>query len=270
MIRIPLLLSAGLSAGLLIVPAGLPNEPPSLENALSRVRHNVEIFENQLPDFVCTETITSRTIADEKVEKETIIQSTFSGRQKRSALSKLTSTSFTEERRIETVNGAPWKEKSMPKGVFRVGGAYSSTLVSIFGPKGEANYSFSSVNSLVNPEGAVVISFATKNDRQKIKSNKGNRSFQETGRAWFDPVSFEILRLERQIVADGAEPGDEVPITIEYQPVRIADDTFRLPARVSATAHRVVSGKAERGEYEARYTDYRKYGSTSTIRYREK
>jgi hypothetical protein len=261
-----------LSAGLFTATVSLPDEPPSLEIALSRIRHNVEIFENQLPDFVCRETITSRTIAqtNDKVEDETIIQSAFSGRQKRSTLGKLTSTSFTEDRRIETVNGAQWKEKSMPKGVFRVGGAYSSTLVSIFGPKGEANYSFSSVNTPVNPDAAIVVSFTTKNAKQKIKSKNGTRSFQETGRALFDPVSFEIIRLDRQIVVDGAEPGDEVPIIIEYRSVRIGDDTFRLSARVSATAHRVVAGKAERGEYEARYTDYRKFGSTSTIQYQEK
>jgi len=29
----------------------------------------------------------------------------------------------------------------------------------------------------------------------------------------------------------------------------------------------VVAGKAERGEYVAEYSDYRKYGASSTIRY---
>jgi len=40
-------------------------------------RHNVEVFETQLPDFVCAEKINSRTVAekDGSVEKETVIQS---------------------------------------------------------------------------------------------------------------------------------------------------------------------------------------------------
>jgi hypothetical protein len=43
---------------------------------------------------------------------------------------------------------------------------------------------------------------------------------------------------------------------------------IRLPVRVTATAHRVISGKTERGEYVAEYSNYRKYVSSSTIQYR--
>ena len=257
-------------AGLLRAAAGVSDAPSTFEQALSQIRHNVEVFETQIPDFVCTEKITSRTISEQDglVEKETVVESTFSGRQNHSALSKLGGLSFKEERQIETVNGARWREKAMPQGVFHLGGGYSSILVMIFGPKGEANYSFSPASpDPGSSEPAFVVAFTTRNGKQKIKEKNGTVSFQATGRAWFDPVSFEIIRLEERIVAKGQEPGDALPITVEYRPVRIAENQFRLPVRVLASAHRVVAGKAERGEYIAEYSDYRKYGASSTIRY---
>jgi len=250
------------AAGLLSAAADIAAAPPEVEPALARIRRNVEVFENQAPDFVCHEKITSRTV-DEKdggIENETVIESTFTGTQNHSALSKLGGVSFKEERRIETVNGIRWKEKSMPTGVFRVGGGYSSLLVTIFGSKGEANYSF----SLVGPDS---VAFTTINGKQKIRGKDGARSFQATGRAWFDPVSFEVTRLEQRILPKGDEPSGGLPIAVDYGSVQIGESQFRLPVRVSATARRADSGRAERGEYVAEYGDCRKYGSSSTIRY---
>jgi hypothetical protein len=183
-------------------------------------------------------------------------------------LSKLGGMSFKEDRQVETVNGQPWKEKSMPEGVFRIGGGYSSIRVMVFGPKGGANYSFSPAKPAdTETEPAFVVAFATRNGKQKIKGKDGVHSFQSSGHAWFDPVSFEVIRLEEHILTKGDEDGTDIPITVEYRPVRIGESQFRMPVRVSATAHRVVSGKAERGEYVAEYSDYRKYGSSSTIHY---
>jgi hypothetical protein len=49
--------------------------------------------------------------------------------------------------------------------------------------------------------------------------------------------------------------------------VRIGENQFYLPSRVSASARRTVAGKAERGEFVAEYTNYRKYGSSTTIQF---
>jgi hypothetical protein len=259
------------AAGLLSVAAGIMAASPDLEQALGRIRNKVEVFENQVPDFVCREKITSRTIAekDSRVEKETVVESTFSGRQSHSALSKLGGLSFKEERHIETVDGVPSKEKSMPQGVFRVGGGYSSLLVTIFGSKGAANYAFSPAGADPDsPEGSFGVAFATKNGKQKIRGKDGARTFQATGLAWFDPVSCEVIRLEQRILPQGDDTSGGLSISVEYRPVRIGESEFRLPVRVRATAHRVDSGKAERGEYTAEYSNYRKYGSSTTIQYR--
>jgi hypothetical protein len=206
-------------ASLLLAAAGLSTATaqPTFDEVLSRIRHNVEVFETQLPDFVCAEKINSRTVAekDGSVEKETVIQSTFSGRQNHSALSKL-------------------------------GG----------------------LSSAAEPDpGSFVVAFTTRNSKQKMREKNGTVSFQAAGRAWFDPASFEIIRLEERILAKGEEPGDALPITVEYRPVQIGENQFRLPVRVSASARRVVAGNSERGEYVAEYSDYRKYGASSTIRY---
>jgi hypothetical protein len=248
--------------GLAILSAGMIHAAtPALEEALARVRQNVQAFETQIPDFVCAEKITSRNVADKdgRVERETIIESTFSGRQKHTAATAATGTSFTEERRIEKVNGQKWSGNAMPPGVFQISGGYSSLIVMIFGSQGAENYSFSLVDG--------AIGFATKNGKQKIVEKDGLHSFKATGRAWFDPQTFEVVRIEEQIEPKGGELGSSLPVMVEYKPVRIGENQFYLPSRVSASARRTVSGKAERGEFVAEYSNYRKYGSSSTIQF---
>ena len=247
---------------LAVLSAGLVHaDTTTLEEALAHIRQNVQAFETQLPDFVCAEKITSRNVdgKDGRVERETLIQSTFTGRQKHTAANLVTGTSFTEERRIETVNGQKWSGRAMPPGVFQISGGYSSLIVMIFGPQGTENYTFSLVDG--------AIGFATKNGKQKIVEKDGLHSFKATGRAWFDPRTFEVVRIEEQIEPKGGELGSSLPVTVEYKPVRIGENQFYLPSRVSASARRNVSGKAERGEFVAEYTNYRKYGSSTTIQF---
>jgi hypothetical protein len=139
----------------------------------------------------------------------------------------------------------------------------------IFGANGDQNYSFSPAAPGASGSGdTFVIAFATSNDKQKIRGKDGVHPFEATGRAWFDPASLEIIRLEESILTKGGNSG-ELKISVDYGPVRIGGNEFRLPVRVSATAHRVTSGSVERGEYLAEYSDYRKYGSTSTVRFGE-
>ena len=248
--------------------AGLLEAQPDFDQKLTRVRGFGEQFENHLPDFVCRERITSRNISepDGSVDDETIIGSVFTGRQNHSALRKLGGTAFIEERHIEEVNGIKSSDKDMPKNVFRIGGGYSSRLVSIFGTTGMANYSF----SLAEPDStlgkAFVAAFISTNSRQKIKGKTGSQSFRSSGRAWFDPDSLEPIRLEEHILPDGNTRG-EIVVTVEYMPVRIGEGEFRMPVRVAATAHRVVAGNTQRGEYLAEYSDYHRYESSSTIQY---
>jgi hypothetical protein len=241
---------------------------PSLDDALTHIRQNVEFFENQVPDFICTEKIVSRTISEpDDAVKETVVESTFSGRQHRSKVGIRYSTTFAEDRKIETVNSAPWKRKSFPRGVFLIGGAYSSALVTIFGKESDRNYFYLlGAGDRKGPKGAIAISFATKTDNQRILEKDGAHVFHETGCAWFDPVTFEIVRLERLLIPqDGL--GGELPITIDYLPFRIGENTFRLPSHVSSSSKRVAAGTSDRGVYEADYTNYRKYGSTTSIQF---
>ena len=212
----------------------------SLDDALTRIRANVAIFENQVPDFICTEKITSRRAGDEKA---IVVASTFSGRQNRSALRRLGGLSFIEERQVETVNGAPSKDKAMPKEMFRVGGAYTSIPATVFGSKAGDRYSFSMEDGIV--------AFTSKKADFRVKGPDGVHAVKTSGRAWFDPSTFEVTRIEFSL--------GEIPLNIEYQPVRIGDATFRMPSRVTAAGHG--------HEFLAEYTNYRKYGSTTNIQF---
>jgi hypothetical protein len=232
---------------------------PPLDETLRHIRLNVRRFENQVPDFLCQEKITSRTFSesDGTLRKETVLLSTFSGRQNRARAGVPDGTTFTEDRTIEKVNGLPWKRKAFPVDVFRLGGAYTSALITIFGRSGANNFSYAlPVTEKTGPGGAIPLSFATSNDSQRIILKDGSHVYHESGTVWLDADSFEVVRLESRIVPQGTAFG-EFSLAVDYSPFRIGEDTFRLPSHVSAAGHHQVSGNLQRGVYEAEYTNCR-------------
>ena len=114
-------------------------------------------------------------------------------------------------------------------------------------------------------DGSVEIDFATRKSNQRVKGSDGNRAFSGTGKAWFDSSIRDIQRLEEEIQRANSSPDNALTIGVEFEPVSIGGMEFRMPRRVTASAHRAGQGRAERGVFEAEYTGYRKYGSSSTI-----
>ena len=249
----------------------IAGEPIQLDKALARIRENVEVFETQLPDFLCREKITSRSVIekDGRLEAENIAESMFSGRQNRSAPGRLGGLMFIEERHIEKLNGQPTEATAIPHGGLLLGGGYSSTLVMVFSERSKVSYEFSQARpEKGDPKNAVVVAFkSTKSSTQQLQAKDGARAFHSSGRAWFDPVSFEVIRLQQRLVAEGDSGDQALQVTVDYKPVRIGENEFRLPVRVAATRRIIESGAAKRGEYVAEYSNYRKYSSSSTIHY---
>lgn len=250
----------------LMLMASASAQSPPIETVLGQIQGKVEVFENRLPDFVCREVITSHTESDAGgiAGKQTVVESVFTGRQKHASFGGI---SFAEERKIEKIDGVAAASNEMPKGMFRVGGGYSSVLAHVFDRKGQESYSFNWGNSENNPERSVEIEFATRKDnkRVKVKGSDGMHTLNGTGMAWFDASTYEVKRLEEQILPPDGNPENALTITVDYEPVVIGDVTFHLPRRVTAIAHRTIQGHAQRGVYEAEYTEYRKYGSSSAI-----
>ena len=196
------------------------------QTPIERIRANVAKFE--APDFVCHERITSLRIGDNggEVEKETTIESTVTGRRQKER-------TFVD-RRIESVDGVAWKKKSPPRDVFLADEEYASLLSLVFGPGSSATYSME--------DGVITFRLQV-----RVKAPNGSTGSEELpGRAWFDPVTFEIKKIEESV-------SNGVSLAVEYQPARIGDATYWMPWKVSAVAQRTGS----KAEYSAEYSDYR-------------
>src|ERR1700739_4966166 len=78
----------------------------SLNELLEGVSKNVEEFENSLPDFICTENVTSAKFDSGRQVKEKRVESIFTGVQRPSDENRL-HFAFTESREVVTIDGKP-------------------------------------------------------------------------------------------------------------------------------------------------------------------
>src|SRR4051812_23468530 len=78
----------------------------SINEALDAISKNVREFQNQLPDFVCTEKITSTEYEADKVVRKRAVESLFTGVQ-RSTDQNRVHFAFTESREVIAIDGKP-------------------------------------------------------------------------------------------------------------------------------------------------------------------
>src|SRR5262245_36089691 len=115
-----------------------PLPPQSLSDVIAQVSGNVQEFKDLLPDFVCSEKITSSRSDSVKVVKERIVESTFRGIQKPSRTGNIRR-AFTETREVTAIDGKPVRAGTgFPQLPFVNAGGYGSLLVMTLLPENTA------------------------------------------------------------------------------------------------------------------------------------
>jgi hypothetical protein len=230
-------------------------QPPRLEQVLESVQAHVSEFAHGLPDFICDETITSRELWGGRAKHETVFESEFTGRQNTVENGK----PFVESRAIKTVNGRPAAPAQELKAPFLYGGGFSSVLVEIFARENAPyfNYSLSGTETLAG-QTALVIKFETRNGQKRLTYRDlfGQRTYLNgRGKAWIDPESMNVMRLELRYLDPPAGAG-ELKVSVDYAPVTIKEKTFWMPRIVSA-AQTIPNAKVPvGGQYIAEYSNY--------------
>jgi hypothetical protein len=250
----------GIFACIAIVFVALPvtsstKDVPNLKQVLERVQDHVSEFEHGLPDFICDETITSRELWGGKVKHETIVDSAFMGRQTQVESGR----PFTESRDIRTINGRPAPQGQELKAPFLFEGGFSSTLVEIFARENAPYFNYSlSGTELLEGQTALVIKFETRNRQKKLlyRDLFGQRSYLNgRGKAWIDPESMNVIRLELHYLDPPAGEG-ELQVSIDYAAVTINDKTFWMPRLVTAEQTIPNAKIPVGGQYVAEYSNY--------------
>ncbi|HYL76840.1 MAG TPA: hypothetical protein VEU96_21670 [Bryobacteraceae bacterium] len=248
---------------LFVLPLQAWQQSLTLDQVLKRVQENVVQFEASLPDFVCTESITSSKLSGGIVSKQTVIESTFVGIQKKDKDGRI---HYNETRELASVDGKKAGKGQKLKGPFLLRGGFSGLLSTTFDAlmAPHRNYRLESAQSLEGKE-VLVVGFSTKKGQTGIGANFNGKGFlvDDSGKAWIDPDSMQVLRLER-LVLNGPRPFPLWSTWVDYGQVLIGGRLFWMPKFVRSEVRSGNSGQPE-GRFTAEYTNYRKFEVSSGI-----
>jgi hypothetical protein len=231
----------------------------SREEVLDRVSKNVKEFQEQLPDFVCTEKVTSTEFEAGKRIKQKVVESTFTGVQRSTAENRV-NFAFTESREVVAIDGKPVRNGTpFPKLPYRYAGGYSSLLVTTFAPDNLEIHNYSIGDTYKSgSSSSLLVRFATKEDQQKLRGIfQGTQLVaKDIGAAWIDQKTFRVLRLQRQSLNLPPTLSRSIA-TVDYGPVTIGGTEFWMPTRVRADVDERNSRLSV--SYVAEYSDCRKF-----------
>ena len=249
---------------------GFSQPVPKLNQILPRVQDHVKEFEHSLPDFICDEKITSKELMGGKTIHETDIDSTFRGTQNRDKNPDGKYEPFTEWRDIQTIDGRPAPKGQQLTGPFLFGGGFSSILVEIFSPENSPYFNYKVIGTdKVDGKAAVLLKFETKKGQQALLHRElfGTQYVMKgSGKAWIDPASMNVLRLEIQYL-DPPMPEGVLKLAVDYAPVMIQEKTFWMPKTVTAEQTVPNPKMPVGGQYVAEYSNYQEYKVSVRMKY---
>ena len=255
--------------GLLLVAlssASPSQSAPKLDRILPRVQDHVKEFELSLPDFICDERITSRELMAGTVIHETVIDSTFRGTQNKDGKDK----PFIEWREIHTIDGRPAPKGQQLTGPFFFGGGFSSILDAIFSVKNSQYFNYKVIGTeKVDENFAVVIKFETKKGQKALLHREmfGSQYVMKgSGKAWIDPSSMNVVRLELQYL-DPPVPEGVLVVRVDYAEVVINEKKFWMPKTLTAEQTVPNPKVPVGGQYIAEYSNYQQFNVSVKMKY---
>ncbi len=276
-ITIPrLLLLAGL---LLTLPSLLfarqsnpqPPKPTdlTLDAILIRLQNNLAVYRTTVPDFFCDEHVVSTMYIQHEPYGRTTTDSIFRLRRSEAGKSLTDKAAtyrslhrFIESREIKTVDKKPAKKQGL-SGPAIFAGAFSNALQVVSLELGDC-YNYHLVpHQRLHRHPILVVDYALKStaiDNQACPGPEMHR-----GRAFIDPQTMEIVRLEQRTPDHEINPGVYGPWTwsIDYDEVIFNDKPFWMPKIVTS----IATAKDSRFEWTfvATYRNYHKLTVTSHI-----
>jgi hypothetical protein len=239
-----------------------PLQTPSLSDIIEGVSQHVKEFEELLPDFVCSEKITSRRMDSGKITREKIVESVFTSLQTpRSELA------FAESRDVMAIDGKPVRPgTAMPRLPYGMGGGFGSLLAMTFSPANITAHDYEIRDADKQQDSTrVFIRFKTKPGQRQLGEVLNGHHFysNDVGKALIDIRSMQVLRLERQSL-ENPPPFASNSMVVAYGPVAIGEREFWMPQYVRSEVVEINPNKT--ALYIAEYTNCRKFTTTVEIR----
>jgi hypothetical protein len=239
----------------LMVSVLLQGTTLQLADILTAVSRNVKESRDALPDFLCNEKVTSTRFNAAKTREQRVVavESIYSIRQ------------GNEHRDILAIDGKPAKKGAkMPHMPLNIIGSFNISIGETFAPKVLPLYSYVLAQQ-ADESRRLVIQFETKKDQQGLRWNIFGdiRAADDTGQAWIDPKSMQVVRFERNLhnVGSGFSSWKN---TIEQMPVDVKEKQFWV-AKTFVTE--IVEKDSRSGfTFLAEYSNCKKFTTEITIR----
>jgi hypothetical protein len=213
--------------------AVIPLQSDRVPEVVQAVSLNVKEFQDQLPDFVCKEAITSATYRSGKVRKRTTVESIFTAVQKPSIGPGRGRAAFTESREIIAIDGkAVRKGTRMPRLPVQFTGGFSSVLIMTFSPQNLPFHRYN-LDGLTSDGGPQLVRFVTRDDQTGIRTMFDGEILadRDSGKALIDTSTMQVIRLEREFL-NLPRRLSHLENVVDYGPVRIGGREFWLPRTI--------------------------------------
>jgi hypothetical protein len=239
-----------------------PLQAPSLSDIIERVSQNVKEFQELLPDFVCSEKITSMRMESGTVTSQKIVESIFTSLQ-----APQRGLAFAESRDVVAIDGKPVRSgTAMPRLPFGMGGGFGSLLTMTFSPENLKAHEYE-LPDTQKPQDSenVLIRFKTKTGQRQLGEIINGHAFfsNDIGKALIDVRTMQVLRLERQSL-DNPPPFASTSTVVAYGPVSIGEREFWMPQTVRSEV--IERNSKKTALYTAEYTDCRKFTATVELK----
>ncbi len=244
------LISALLLVFVLALQNGGAPELRPLADILALVSQNVKTGQDALPDFLCSEKVTSTAFNSGKIQSRKSVESIFSIRQSR------------ENREILTIDGKPAKKNAkMPRLPVNIRGSFNFMVYFTLSPRWLQWYDFA---QKPGETGRIVLEYETKTGQKDLIWDIAgdNKVAHDTGKAWIDSKAMQVARIERNLLNIGDFSAWK--ITIEQMPFLIGDKEFWLPK--SFLTEITEKDRRKTGTFLAEYSDCKKFTAEITIR----
>lgn len=229
----------------------------TLDAILIRLQNNLTIYRASVPDFFCDEHVVSNMSLQNQPYRHTATDSVF--RLKRSVTGKSLN-QFIESREIKTVDKKPAKKQGL-SGPAILAGAFSNALevVSI-----ELSHCYDYrllPHQHLHRHPVLVIDYALKASTVDDQTCPGPE--MQSGRAFIDPQTMEVVRLEQRMPHHEIVPGVYGPWiwSIDYARAIFNDNPFWMPKAITS----IATAKTSEWSFVATYSNYHKLTVTSRI-----
>jgi uncharacterized protein (TIGR03435 family) len=231
----------------------------TVDAVLARVRENITEYKTAVPSFIADESVLSQRFVNGKLKGEMKIESSFE-------LKRMDTNGDTRETRtVKLVDGRALKENQGATPPYRLTGGVSN-VIRFFEDKC-SDFRFAEEPG---EETSIVIERS-----RKLVSDDCPLSPQiRTGKAFLDPVSFQVIRLDQtsedmkwmgRPLSNHSFPSDHNVFTalVDYAPVELGGKTYWLTKSVTSDeSDKPGIKKPVHLHYEAHYSNYHRYAST--------